>query len=202
MHYPFPKIETINDVLPSIEGRDEFVVANREHYTVINYLVSMDDTFPEIANPSEMTETDRHYAIRRECRGLIFDTDGKIISRRLHKFHNVGEREETQINKIDLSKPHVILEKLDGSMVTPISIGGNIRWGTKMGITEVALGAEEFVAKNPQYQELARWCILNDKTPIFEWVSRKQRIVIDYAEDDLILLAIRDNVTGEYMPYS
>lgn len=88
------------------------------------------------------------------------------------------------------------------SMITPIPVDGNIRWGTKMGVTDVALGAEEFVAKNPQYQELAKWCIQNKKTPIFEWVSRKQRIVIDYEEDNLILIAIRDNVTGEYMPYA
>lgn len=206
MHYPFPKIESLDDVLPAIEGRDEFIVAKREHYTVVNYLVVMDDTFPEVktAGGSALMreEATRHKAIRRECRGLVFGNDGKVISRRLHKFFNVNERDETQADKIDLSKPHVILEKLDGSMITPIPIGDGIRWGTKMGVTEVALGAEEFVAKNPQYQELARWCIDNGKTPIFEWVSRKQRIVIDYEEDDLILIAIRDNITGEYMPYS
>ena len=38
-------------------------------------------------------------------------------------------------------------------------------------------------------------------TPIFEWCSRKQRIVIDYPEDRLVLLALRNNVSGEYKPY-
>jgi RNA ligase len=36
-------------------------------------------------------------------------------------------------------------------------------------------------------------------TPIFEWCSRQQRIVIDYPEDKLVLLAMRDNFTGEYL---
>ena len=39
------------------------------------------------------------------------------------------------------------------------------------------------------------------KTPIFEWCSRKQRIVVDYPEDRLVLIAIRDNITGEYSTY-
>ena len=34
MHYTFPEIRTINDVLPHIEGREEFIVAEREGYTL------------------------------------------------------------------------------------------------------------------------------------------------------------------------
>ena len=45
MHYRFPEIRHISDVLPHIVGRDEFVVAEREGYTVINYVVAMADTF-------------------------------------------------------------------------------------------------------------------------------------------------------------
>lgn len=193
MDYQFPRIQHLNDVLPAIEGLDEFIVATREWGTVVNYMVSMADTFPDVNNEMD--------AIRRECRGLLFYPDGRIMSRRLHKFFNVNERDETAAHKIDLGKPHVILEKLDGSMITPVYTEAGIRWGTKMGITQVSLQAEVFVAENPQYQELALWCQENGLTPIFEWVSRKQRIVIDYPEDDLILIAVRDNVTGEYLPY-
>jgi RNA ligase len=38
-------------------------------------------------------------------------------------------------------------------------------------------------------------------TPIFEWCSRKQRIVVDYPEDRLVLIALRGTVTGEYKRY-
>jgi RNA ligase len=68
-----------------------------------------------------------------------------------------------------------------------------------MGITDVSMGAELFVAHHPQYESFARWCIDNGKTPIFEWCSRKQRIVVDYPEDRLVLIAARDLTKGSYV---
>ena len=220
MDYQFPRIECLDDVLPAIEGRDEFIVATREWGTVVNYMVSMADTFPEVRDEDywcpgcklPMSETEgcasqrcpdsvNLAAIRRECRGMLFYPDGRIMSRRLHKFFNVNERDETAAHRIDLGKQHVILEKLDGSMITPVFTASGIRWGTKMGITEVSMQAEEFVARNPQYAQFAEWCETMRLTPIFEWCSRKQRIVVDYPEDRLVLIALRGTMTGEYKQY-
>jgi RNA ligase len=188
MNYEFPTIRNISDVLPAIEGRDEFVVAVKEGYTVINYNVMMADTF----------DCD----IRRECRGIIFDTEsGEILRRPYHKFFNVNEREETQDNVVDLSQSHAILEKLDGSMIAPFIVNGQMIWGTKMGATEVAEPVEDFVELNEEYRIFARFTIRRGYTPIFEWCSRKQRIVLDYKEDQLILTGIRDLTTGRYMSH-
>ena len=186
MNYEFPTITNISDVLPVIEGRDEFVVAVKEGYTVINYNVMMADTFDCI--------------IRRECRGIIFDTaTGDILRRPFHKFFNVNEREETQDHVVDLSRPHAILEKLDGSMIAPFYVNGKMIWGTKMGATDVAKPVEEFVEAHPNYRQFAEYAIERGYTPIFEWCSRKQRIVLDYKEDQLILTAMRDMATGRYV---
>lgn len=193
MHYKFPEISHICDILPAIENASEFIVAEKENFKVINYLVSKPDTFPEIKND--------HDSLRRECRGLIFSLDGKLIARRLHKFFNINEKEETQFSKIDFEKKHIILEKLDGSMITPIPIDNHIRWGTKMGITDVAINAETFVAHNPSYEMFARDMINQELTPIFEWCSRKNKIVVDYPQDRLVLIAVRHNKTGEYFSY-
>jgi len=206
MKYEFPVIEHLDDVRPAIAGSDEFIIAERDWGYVVNYMVSMTDTFPEVktsgGSAKMRDEATRHKAIRRECRGLIFDKEGKILSRRLHKFFNINERDETQFHKIDFDQPHVILEKLDGSMITPILMPeGNIRWGTKMGVTDVAMGAEEFVARNQNYEQFARVCISSNITPIFEWCSRKQRIVVDYPEDRLVLIAARNTKTGKYYSY-
>lgn len=185
MNYEFPHITNISDVLPAIQGRDEFVVAEREGYTVINYNVMMADSFD--------------CNIRRECRGIIFDSKtGDIIRRPFHKFFNVNERAETQDNVIDLSRPNAILEKLDGSMIAPFIVDGKMIWGTKMGSTDVAKPVEDFVARNPIYADFALGCLSSGLTPIFEWCSRKQRIVLDYNEDQLILTAIREIESGEY----
>ena len=191
MFYEFPRIEHLDDVRPAIDGRDEFIIAERDWGYVVNYMVAMNDTFPEVDTVDA--------AIRRECRGLLFYPDGKIMARRLHKFFNVNERDETQINKIDLGQSHTILEKLDGSMVTAVFTDAGIRLGTKMGITEVSMQAETYIATHPQYEQFIRWARDNGNyTLIFEWCSRKQRIVVDYPDDRLVLIAARNTITGEY----
>jgi len=198
LHYEFPKIKHLDDVRPAIEGRDEFIVAERDWGYVVNYMVNMPDTFPQVVVDGVY---DLHAAIRRECRGMLFYKDGSLMSRRLHKFFNVNERDETQENQIDWSAPHVILEKLDGSMITPVFTAAGIRWGTKMGITDVSMGAELFVANHVNYERAAKAMQDLDKTMVFEWCSRKQRIVIDYPTDRLVLIAIRNNVNGSYDSY-
>lgn len=195
----FPVINNITDVLPYIEGRDEFSVVDKGSYTVINYNVMFTDTFlhpEEIGIPSEEKITRQ---IRRECRGIMFDSvTGNIIRRPFHKFKNVNEAPETQADRIDMSKPHVILEKLDGSMISAFYANGELIWGTKMGATDVAKPVEEFVKNNPNYVEFAKDAICMNFTPIFEWCSRKQRIVLDYPEDQLILTGLRWMSHGEY----
>lgn len=214
MRYQFPHINHINDVLPAIQDSPEFIVADRGAYKIINYVVAHPETFPEVKTVGLTngehtiegiyeTEKDHYAAIRRECRGLIFCSEtGKILRRPFHKFFNISERDETQLNLLNFSIPHSVLTKEDGSMIVPFEVGygsGIIRFGTKMGITEVSMGAEVFVAQNPKYMEFSKWCINNELSPIFEWCSRKQRIVLDYPEDRLILLAVRHMITGEYL---
>lgn len=207
MKYQFPLIERIEDVLPAIAGRDEFVVAEKEGYTVINYNVMMADTFPpiKVAGGSAKMREERslHNALRRECRGIIFDQPtGKIVRRPFHKFFNMNERDETQAHAVSLADKHVILEKLDGSMIAPFIANGNMIWGTKMGATDVAKPVEEFVLNNPEYKKFALWAIGSGMTPIFEWCSRKQKIVLDYADDRLVLTGMRRMTTGNYFSHA
>jgi RNA ligase len=198
VNYNFPEINHIDDVIPHIEDWQEFKVMQKDWYTVINYMVAFEETFSLVRERS-------HYnmKIRRECRGMIFDTaTGNLISRPYHKFFNVGEREETNLDKIDLTQPHVVLEKLDGSMIRPIPTPEGFRLGTKAGITDVAMNAEYFVADKPEYAKFIKSSFACGLTPIFEWCSRKNRIVVDYSEDQLILTAVRDVRSGNYIPYS
>lgn len=193
MMYQFPIIKHINDVLPAIQDKEEFIIAEKKEYTVINYRIMGNDTFPPV--------NDHNTAIMRECRGLIFDLNGDLISRPFHKFFNLGEREETLIRNVDWSVPYNIQIKNDGSMIRPLLLNSELRLATKMGITDTSMNAEVFVATRKNY---INFCIDMCKagyTPIFEWCSRKNKIVIDYPEDQLILLAIRHNHTGRYEPY-
>jgi len=184
----FPIINTIDDVLPHIRGNDNFHVNYKEDYIVIDYILNTPDTF--------------HNAVEKECRGIIFYADGKIMVRRLHKFFNVNERPETLVENLDFSKPHVILEKLDGSMITSMISYGKMTWGSKAGVTFLTPQIEAFVEKNPQYLEFVEWIFEWDMTPIFEWCSNQNRIVISHPEDRLVLIGIRHNVSGNYLEYS
>jgi RNA ligase len=197
MRYKFPEIRTIDDVLPHIEGRSEFIVAEREFGYVVNYVVAMADTF-NMTSPDDIGG-----AIRRECRGIIFDTEGRIMSRPFHKFFNVNEREETQTHvlALDLLFDHVIMEKMDGSMIRPVRVNGMVRLATKMGVTDIAIEAEKLLSAE-QYEWLEDVMNIN-VTPIFEYIAPTNKIVIEYTEPRLVLLAMRNNISGNYyMPHS
>lgn len=191
----FPVIEHIDDVLKAIEGREEFVVARKDGYITIDYMYVTPDTFGCLAT----TPDDQVARLRRECRGIKFGPDGKIIGRPYHKFFNVGEKIETQPDVLGLHRPHVSMDKLDGSMVHPAIIHDRMVFMTRMGVTDQARDALAFaIERNPAAIRLCRDLIEAGKTPVFEWCSPRNRIVVPYTEDVLYLTAVRDMKTGAY----
>jgi len=190
MNYQFPVIEHIRQVLPHIEERSEFIVKERIFGTVVNYVVARPNSF-DMDGPNDLGG-----AIRRELRGIIFDHHGHITSRPFQKFFNVGERLETLVSNVDLTQEHVILEKADGSMIRPMLFEGALLLGTKMGFTDV--GADATKLLTPELSDWLRDLVDRGKTPLMEYVSPDNKIVVQYRESKLILLAIRDTVTGAY----
>lgn len=209
MFYPFPLIHRIEPVLSAIEGCDQFRVQEKNDYIVINYSLANSQVFPEVAmeNPDigySPYEPEYNYdlyaALRRECRGIIFDKQGNIIRRPYHKFWNLGERVETQPDNIDFNG-YELLDKCDGSMIVPFILNNKIEYGSKAGITDMTEPVYNFIESNKVYQDLSEYLLSREFNPIFEWCSRKQRIVIDHPEDKLILTAIRHINTGEYFTH-
>lgn len=193
--YDFPQIKNIDDVAPHIRNKKEIVTAVKDWYTVINYVVVTEKTFPNVNSLGD--------AIVRECRGLIFDTEtGKLLSRPYHKFFNLGERFETLPSNVDVSDWHTLLDKLDGSMVRPIlDPNGEYRLATKMGITDTSIEAEKFLKKDSKYYDFFAACDRRGITPIFEWLSVDNPIVVRYSEPQLVLTAMRDIQFGGYFTY-
>lgn len=181
-------------------GVTAFIEVEKGDLVLFNYVVTFDNSFPDFTGDPIR---DREVAMIRECRGISFDKNtGEVALRKFFKFFNIGQREETQPHMIDWSTPHVILTKEDGSMISPYFNNGVWEYHTKMGATDVASLADDFVADNPHYNVFAEWCRDKGVTPIFEFCSRKQKIVLDYPEDALILLAIRNNRDGSFVHYS
>jgi RNA ligase len=193
-------LETIKE---AIKDKEEFRIFERDGFIVVDYMITKPDTFNH-------TDPLLQQALR-ECRGIAFSSDKKkIISLGYHKFFNINEKEETLLSNIDFEIPHVVLNKLDGSMVRVIPVDngeGNVafRLGTRAGITSVSMQAERFWVRKENYNRYLNLFIdmeKDDYTPIFEYVGPSNRIVLFYEQEDLILTAIRKRSTGEYVSYS
>jgi T4 RnlA family RNA ligase len=200
----FPIIEHLDEVLAAIDGREEFFV-HRNHelgFVSVLYRYVMADTFPDPGETGIDPHESRRRALVRECRGTTFDArNGKVIARKFHKFFNIGERLETQPHLIDWARPHVRLVKADGSLMTPLVLGGEVRWSSKMGVTKVSAPVEEFVKEQSGYRRLAHDAAALGVTPQFEWCSSAgQRIILDYPETRLVLLAVRETDAGRSWP--
>lgn len=173
-------ITNINQLLPLVEKKPEFVVLQKEGFQVIDYVYQDQHTFdmPELM----------------ECRGIKFCPDGLILARPFRKFFNYGERGAD----LPAYRPHVITEKLDGSMIHPTLLGRRLFFHTRKGHTDVAKKAERFVLSTPErnYQGFCIDALKSGWTPIFEYTGPNNRIVLRYEHEDMTLLALRHTVNG------
>lgn len=192
----FPIITKLADLLPHIEGNKQIRVKLDEDtgHTVVCYMVQDEDTFAEDGASA---------AFAREARGITFGPDGKISARTLHKFFNVGERADTQPAHLNWTDVERIMEKRDGSMVTPVWVNGNLTFKTKKSFStkEAALALEVCRATT----DGVAFCLKMAEqglTPTFEITSPRYPIVVLYEKDELTLLHVRENRTGRYLTQS
>ena len=191
---------TLTEALEATSNKPEFGVFERSFGKLIDYNFILKDTF--------MGNTPRQTLILKNLRGTCFDKSGKIISLSFDKFHNLNECDGWRENEIDFSQHHTVLEKLDGSMIRAIPLSDNdYRLGTRAGITDVAVKSENFLKTLPHniqmnYRNFILHMLETNYTPIFEYCSRDQRIVIDYPQPQLILTAVRNIMSGKYLTYN
>lgn len=184
----FAHIENIEDVIPFLNKH--FIRSEKQGVVYLNYKYNTPEVFP----PADL----KSGLYRREFRGIAFDREtGRILSRPFHKFFNLGERDDIEV---DWDIPHKVEVKLDGSMIRPIQHKEGIRLATKMGVTDQSILAEKLVATKENYQDFFSDCVKNNITPIFEYVGPDNKIILDYGVRMLTLLACRNNFTGDYIP--
>jgi RNA ligase len=187
----FPYIDHIDQLLAHVGHKPEIRIAEHEGqmagYKTACYMIANKDTF------------DDEWA--RECRGITFYPDGRIASRSMHKFFNVGEREETQEHVLDFNDVESIMDKRDGSMVHPVPLlngKGFVMKSKKSFESDVAIAATKFSAYSLSITAFVNYCIANSLTPTFEYTSPHHRIVLNYKNEDMHLLHIRENASGRY----
>ncbi len=186
----FKAIKTIEDVRPFVSDKEEIKFLHQPHGILIGCYLFMDShTFDS--------------AEAKECRGIAFDSEGKVISRPLHKFFNVGEKEclkpERLCERDDLV---AIYEKLDGSMLSTAFLNGRLFWRSKKAFhSHTVKMAEAFIAApgNARFDDFGIAVSEAGLTATFEFTHPKARIVVAQDEPALRLLHVRDNYTGEYV---
>src|SRR4029077_17372619 len=137
------------------------------------------------------------------CRGLIFDAqNGEIIARPFKKFHNLNTASIPETLEANLPKTTPkILKKYDGSLGILWQYDDDYGIATRGSFT------------SPQAQWATKW--LKDRvegrgkhwgicfpaslgtTWLFEIIYRENQIVVHYPTDDLVVLALIDNKSGE-----
>lgn len=140
-----------------------------------------------------------------EMRGLtfVFNADGTVYRRYLlmNKFFNLNQVEETQYKLIkDMPIKHVH-EKVDGSVVSFFSLpNGKVCAKSKMSCqNSQAFESQRIYETNKNIKNFVDNALNLDLVPIFEFVSPFNRIVLKYKETELILLRLRNNISGEYV---
>lgn len=128
----------------------------------------------------------------RIARGLIVHSAWMTIeSRPFPKFFNLGELRDDEIPQ----EPFQVYDKMDGSLGILYPIGDIYAIATRGSFASQQAKHATQVYNNRYDLQFAPQAGL---TYLFEIIYPENRIVVDYADmDDLVLLDVVDNVTGE-----
>lgn len=187
----FPYIENLSQMKSILEAKPELRLIDSGLGTLsVAYNISDRNTFKD--------------PLACEARGITFDKEtGNIIGRPLHKFFNLGEREDTLKNNVNFSDIFSIWDKIDGTMISLHRVNGNLAVKTKKSfLSNEAKRATQFLSK-PENQNILKFCneLVDEFTPVFEFTDPENTIVISHKKMDVVLLHVRHIKTGSYIPY-
>jgi putative RNA ligase len=141
------------------------------------------------------------------CRGIIFQWfagQGKILTWPYKKFHNLGAVPETSYDYLKTLGEFEVAEKLDGSMILLYydEFAKEYRCSTK-GSLDSEHG-EYATSILPEHLKQKKW--VEEYTLMFELISKRFRIVVDYTKKDnyqegLYLIGARNLKSGKLLSY-
>jgi len=140
-----------------------------------------------------------------ELRGLCFVEQSDGTWKRhilLNKFFNVNQTIGWMYDEVKDKKIQRVQNKEDGSIISFIKFqNGKVLAKSKMSFesTQAVMAQKLFLKDDDNIREFIDDMISENKTPIFEVVGPDNQIVLEYHNTELILLQVRDNITGEYV---
>lgn len=186
----FKVIKSFSDIVPFVSSKQEIRFFKHSNNITIGCYMFMDSkTFD---TPEAL-----------ECRGIAFDQNGKVVSRPLHKFFNMDEKESLTKDKLLLRQDiAAIYEKIDGSMIATAWIDNQLVLRSKKAFdSDVVNLANHYLAQaeNQLVKEFATVVARSGLTAIFELTHPDARIVVAAEKPLLRLLHVRNNENGQYV---
>ncbi len=129
-----------------------------------------------------------------ELRGLtITHENGKErVFLSCPKFFNINEIEENTESNLQLKTIKKVTDKLDGSLISFVELKGAVYAKTKQSFTNIqAKAAQDIVDDSLDLKFFILDCWANNCNPLFELIGPDNKVVIDYEENELILVAVR-----------
>lgn len=195
-------LPTYEDCRAICDANENFIFFEIKHVidgydvSIFNYRLAQPKNFED---PVPGTKLKAH-----ELRGLtfVFNKDGSLFERFLlmDKFWNMNQSEDSMYSVIKDYKIKTIYNKEDGSIASFIKLpNGKVIAKSKASFeSSQAKEIQKIYDRWPNIKKFVDMCLDQDLMPIFEYVSPTNRIVLPYANTDLILLRVRDNKTGVY----
>jgi len=174
------------------------MVVDGFNVSVFNYRLAQ---YKDFSNPIPEKPELKGY----EMRGLtfVFNEDGSLFNRYvlLEKFFNLNQVPESLYSVVKNYKIKFINNKEDGSIASFVKLpNGKVVGKSKMGFdNDQANGINKIYKTNKEVKSFVDWALDNDIVPIFEYVAPHNRIVLRYPGEELILLRLRDNITGKHI---
>ena len=155
----------------------------------------------------KMDSRPKYHPLVKECRGLILSyPDYNVLCRSFDRFYNYGEGED----HIGFNwQNSTIMTKLDGSLINFYHDGNEwicttrgTAWGE--GTTDFGENFTNLVKQAINNVDIKEFCknFHKEYTYIFELTSPYNRVVVQYKDVKLTLLAVRNKITGDYIDYS
>lgn len=184
----FPLVHSIGDIRKAVEGKREIRFSEHPNGVTLGCYQFMDSS--TFDSPEAL-----------ECRGIAFGRDGRVISRPLHKFFNMGEKAwlspSELLRRDDIAWIH---DKLDGSMIATAEVDGSLAIRSKKSFdNEVTRLALDILKHSPELQSFCEVVMVSGMTAVFEITHPEAQIVVRQDRPRLRLLHVRDNQTGEYV---
>ena len=196
-------IPTYEQALELCSGEDapfyeSKIVVDGFNVSVFNYRLAQ---YKDFDNPIPEKPELKGY----EMRGLtfVFNEDGSLFNRYvlLEKFFNLNQVPDSLYSVVKNYKIKFVNNKEDGSIASFVKLpNGKVIGKSKMGFdNDQADGINRVYKTNKEIKSLVDWALDNNIVPVFEYVAPNNRIVLRYPSEELILLRLRDNVTGKHI---